>query len=369
MNKKQTIKVVLICIVLIAVVIGGFLYISHKNAASVTKTPTETAANAFEYLRKNDPSFVQANYLRISGNYDGAIALYKTALANASTPQQEFVILTRLSQAYAASGKYADSIAALKSMTANQQRYSPIIRAYAVETMGDMYTRYGDAAITDAIFADQFKSLYVANDVQLSYKHLYEYAVSLYPLATAELNIANWYAIQLNNMSAADRKGTVAAGYIAEIQKCLDAANKDRVRVLALPRHNEYLHLVVLNATLVGKMSIVGIDTFGDAENTYKNGLNEFVKYDIPANDGRLRLQYAIYLGRKFGQSRASDIQTILAPLYDKTDTQRIRNTKSFLFSAQDNDLRKQQYVALSKEDPRFKTLLISYGWSEADFK
>lgn len=376
MNKKTLIISTIVLIVLIVLIVGGLFVEFFTGFApwpiSTTPTKITRAMKPYNLLVKNNPTFVQADYLRATvGDYAGAIDLYKKALVNVSDPEQEAAILTRMAQSYAAEGQYADSVQVYKGIIANQVRYPALNRAQAAENMADEYFAYsGNSAITSEIFKDEpFKSMYVSGDDFLSYRHLYEYTASIYPLATAELNIANWYAFTIDAMPVSEQKGATSTAYMAIIKKNFDAANKDGPRLLETVLPTESFHALILRATVLGRLSIAGDESLGEPENAFKYAISKYLQINQVHRDGRVRLQYAIFLDSKYGASRATDIQAILAPLYnDPTDIKRAHSIDMFLKTGQQG-IRKQQYIALAGIDSKFKALLISVGWPSTDFK
>ena len=370
MNKKTLVISVVAVVVLIA--IGLFVeFFTGFAPWPIGDNAKAKQAHPYTSLAKGNSTFVQADYLRSTGDFAGAINLYQKALANISDPSQEAIVLLRMGRAYAAQGNYALSIQTFKGVVTNQARYPALYRAYAAESMGDEYFQYsGNSAITAEIFKDEpFKSMYVQGDDFLSYRHLYEYTVSIYPMAIAELNIANWYAVSIDTMSPADQKGATSTAYMAVIKQTFDAANKDAPRLLDNVLPTEALRSAIIRATVLGKLSIAGNESLGEPENAFKYAISQYQATKNADNDGRVRLQYAIFLDRKYGASRAKDIQNILAPIYtEPRSKQRSINIDSFLTSGLQG-VRRQQYIALSAVDPNFKALLITLGWPTSAFK
>jgi len=234
----------------------------------------------------------------------------------------------------------------------------------------------GDARYTNEIFKDQpYTALYTASDVSQSYRNLFGYATSLYPLAYSELRIAFWYANQIvpassNGVAPVTLSPDQVSSYKNIIRQDIASADKDIARIQNDPNQNGIIPaLIQREAVVAGKMQITGDDSFGDAETLFKEDLALYASTTPPGSDGFTRYYYAAYLAHRYGKSRAADIENILAPLY--TDAPYKGTPSAHEFGTERNNILgdKPNLQLLASIDPKFKTYLISLGWTATDFK
>ncbi|MDO8514304.1 MAG: hypothetical protein Q7S50_02050 [bacterium] len=324
----------------------------------------QTALDGYNQLTADNPAFVSAIQLQKSGAYSSAGAQFRNALAGTSNPVEQAVIKFWLVNADEPIGNYAEAVSVLKEIAADKNAYSLHTRASAVQRMAWMFYRYGDPRITEEIFKDEpYSDFVVKGDSSLTYRHLFEYATSLYPLALSELYIANWYSSQL-------AKDPVSHPEYKEIirQKIkLADSNLDQIRGDSTQAYM-LVYSLERRAIIVGRMTQLGDTSFGDPEKDFADLLNLFSVYHLQY-DATTRFQYAVYLARTFGTVRSTDIRDILAPLNEDYEAHGI-SFASFLRNERENRLgAKNNVILLASIDPKFKQLVISLGWTEADFK
>jgi hypothetical protein len=216
----------------------------------------------------------------------------------------------------------------------------------------------------------------VPNRTSVTYRNLFEYSASIYPVALSELYIANWYSAQLLSVvpAAGSSPSTTTAQTIATYKTYVLAdmalANADVTKRIAgdTSEYGYYSNVMERQAVIEGQMWRLGFRSFGDPNAAFQTLLAFFPAHNL-TNDGTSRLQYAYFLVREYGAVRASDIQTLLAPIV--TDpTHRGATIVSFLTNERSNALGEKATLGLlASIDPQFKAFLVSLGWQTSDFK
>ncbi len=324
----------------------------------------QEASDAYKELWTVSPAFAQAARLQNVKEYAQAAQKYREALASVQDPAQEGVVKFWLASSLEVGGGYAEAVAVLKSVVADEEKFSAMTRAYAVQRLAHMYHRYNDPLITKEIFKDEpYKSLFVQGRTLRSYRNLFDYATKLYPLALSELYVADWYAERVAYASSS------APTYMDIIRERLALAEQDLERVRNEPSQKyTFLNALERRAVLLAKVEQAGEPPLGDTEGAFREVIDLFAANNLP-NDVTARFQYALYLAKKYGNVRAADIRALLAPLNEDLSAHSvswgtfIKNERAR--AAQPNP----NLLLLASIDPGFKKLLLSLGWKESDFK
>ncbi|MBV9159719.1 MAG: hypothetical protein JO019_03950 [Candidatus Kaiserbacteria bacterium] len=354
----------------VVVLIGAGLYFYIRNSSArydVNRTP-------YSVLIGSNDAFAKGQQLLRTGQPDAAKAQFDQALASAKDKQQEGQIKFKIASAVEAGnnyGNYAASIPLFKEIAANTD-YTPITRAYAIQELGLIYFNFTDPKITQAIFSDdQFAKDRVAGDDLLSYRHLFEEASKLYPLAASELRIADWYANQILAASDTGTKVPADDPYKTVIRTKLASAENDIARISKDDNEKTLLPVILQRkAIILAKLSIAGDDSFGNPWPIFDQALQLYQVRGVPQLDGYVRYSYASLLAKKYGDARSADIQKILSPFYTGntyTSAPVVSYFKNQRVSSPDNN--RQYILALAKIDPKFKSWLESLGWQSSDFK
>ena len=248
------------------------------------------------------------------------------------------------------------------------------LRANAVQEIGSMFYTYADPKITDEIFKDQsYASLQTKGNVALTYRHLFEYASSLYPLARSELYIAGWYASELLKQSNSNAKTSTkipsevdAEAYVAIIAQKLKNADHDIEQMRQSSFDDASVPITLSSrASTIGKLDLAGIEAFGTGKDAYQKVLDEYKSRGW--TNGFLHFRYASFLAQKNGESSAGDIRAILAPLYSGDVAYAL--TGDFLRKERGNVTgSKEKIILLAGYDSKFKSYLLTLGWKAADF-
>src|SRR3989338_1483190 len=326
------------------------------------------AGTSYENFIGNNSAFAQAEELRVAGNRSEAAALYQKALEGFTDIEDEGGIKLRL--AFVDPGTYAHKISLLKEVAADV-RYSRITRAYAVFNMADLFYSTSDPEITKAIFSDEKYAKYKKSNDLTSYRRLAEYAASLYPIAFAELRIAQWHASHIERLlkQQTPDKAEIERS-TAIIHERMEKADRDIARIAQ--QHDNYFvdipRIFLLRAQIISKQERVGNTSFGTTEDAFMRALDAYVQYGKPGSDGYARFYYSSALQKKYGKERQKEIQTLLAPLYTGTVYENtpvmtyFKNERANLLGS------KSLIIQVAGLDPDFKSMLRSLGWTEEDF-
>ena len=366
-----------VLIVLVALLFAiQFIFPAHGPSQAPVGVTT------YDALLSDNPAFAQADALYAAGNVAGAESELNSALQNAHTPEEagqiQIKLATVIENGFSDPTTALNAIPLLKQIAANTS-YSPIIRASAIQEMGVAFYNTGDKRFTDAIFSNDalYSTMFVSGDTDLSYRHLFQYAASIYPLAYSELRIAKWYSGRIyesaqaaSSNSAAHLSADQVSSYKDMIRQEIAAAHTDEQRIQNDPHQNRIIPALIQNeAILIGRMQSIGDDSFGDAEPLFQRALSLEAAAKPPLSDGFTRYYYAAFLAQRYGTSRASDVQNILAPFYTSDAYQGTAAVREF-GSERNNILGdKPNLQLLASVDPKFKAYLISLGWTASDFK
>ena len=323
----------------------------------------ETATSAHNRLKSENVAYAQANQLRVTGKYADAAVAYRSALVGVTDVAENAEIKFWLAYSDAASGNYVDAIATYKELAAASTTLSRVTRAHAVQNLAHMFYRFGDPVITREIFKDEpYRSLWVPNRVSLSYRHVFDYAASLHPLALSETYSADWYADRLLAGT------TTRPEYKVIIREKLELAEKNMASVRDDPtQRNTFLNAFEKRAEVLGKMRRIGDTSFADPDEAFKELLKYAETYRL--SDGTPRLQYAYYLSNMYGKERAAEVQSVLAPIIADPDGHGVVVAHLLRAGPSRSSIVNQNVTLLASIDPAFRKTLLSFGWTEKDLQ
>jgi len=355
---------VIIGVVLVVIAgLGGWQWYLTDRLAS------ETHADFYNALVSENASFAQAQRLHMERRFAEALPYYNEALKEASSDEQRLQIRLLEARTMMQLQEYAKAVPLLKEIiAADPSARTAYGRAAAAADIADIYSR-GIFTVNRDIFNDEpFTSLWVANDVALTLRHVYEYSASIYPIALSQLRIAEWYANQLPDARTPSKtlSESDVQAYLATIQQLVASADQD----IAYLREDDAmagdLHAALLErAVVVGNLNRHGNTSLGEADEDYAQAIEAYVT-EGPGQDGIARYYYALFMAQADGAVRKSDIQAILAPLSgadyaDSPVRQLLQTARTVLFYRQFPSL-------LASIDPEFKKFLMTLGWTAADF-
>lgn len=242
-------------------------------------------------------------------------------------------------------------------------------RAYAVQRMGLTYYRVGDSTLLPIIFADkELSSFYDATDPSLSLRRLFEYAMSLHPLAISSMRASMWYTEELRRLYAANHMVAFEAAkshYLPIINSYFLYADEDIVRsgefADARSLIPEALYLKALN---LARLASIGLEY--EYEEVMRQALEIAVEQGDLNTEGSIRYTYALNL-LLHERKREEEALALIEPLIKDIDKYQSMK-RMFIRERTDNLGQKTHLVALATKFPAFKDLLSTLGWSDGDF-
>lgn len=259
-------------------------------------------------------------------------------------------------------------------------------RAAALGMLGEFTLFVPDAVSKEIIFNDAPYDGYLREakgDVVTAQRIIYEKSIETSPHSLYYNLIAYWYAQQLmKNLSLTK---DVRSQYMKNLLTNVGQAEKYVARDLANERAQQQLfrpvrmvRILFTGAVNYGVLGILREAKAEDVEAKFKATLNlgeQFVA-DAPTQDQLLlvRLWYADFLRQRFGESRRTDIESLLKPLEILPTAGDTRYTtlnylrKELAESAVRNPTRYryidfQDIQKLAAFEPSFRKVLVELGW------
>lgn len=299
------------------------------------------------------------------------IELYRQALAQTTDPFQEGHIKYQIAVAYVRNGDYLKAIPLFKEVAAAKE-YTRFDRAYAVQAMGNIRFSFDDPSVDQLIFSDSpYSGMVVPNDYVSTYIKLFQYSSSIAPVANSESRIAVLYSQEITRAYATSHStSTPNIAYMKDqLQRHVQKANAG----IALLRQKQGSEGVLSTSLLriavaYGHLAQLGMYSPADAEAAFDAVKTESIQTNTQP-DVFWYVQYSDYLASMYGSKRTNDIVALLSNVYNGnySNTDPIMQ---FLAHEKDNNLGlKPSLIKLASLDPKFKQLLLSLEWEEADFK
>ncbi len=360
-------------LVLLIAIIGFFLYTSNITTPTTNNNQENTfiEEGSLSTLSQNE-SYIQAeDFLRNAvgssreENLRNAEILYKEALQLAENPDQEGQILYKISLTQTYSSP-EEAVSILKDIAANDS-YSNTQRAYAVQRIGLLFDRNLDTELLSVIFSGSpYESFYSEGDTVLSFRRLYEYASSFYPLAISELHSAKWYANELKraHINNSPNFENLKNEYVPLINQKLDNAESDIRRTRGSEGASDLIpEALYLKAITFARLSAASLDY--DYESAMRDAINAAL---IANNNSDMRVRYAYALNLfLYEEGRLNEVRNLLEPFWLDIDT--YPGFKRLFIAEKNNTYnQKGELVDVARSIPEFKEMLLSLGWSESDF-
>jgi len=374
-NMRTSLKVVGLFGLLIVVALFGFWYYlttmtpgSGSSAATSQAVTYSTLNTPYAALLKENSDFANADAYFNAGNYTSAIQGYRSSLALAKDDVQLAQIQYQIAIATERSGDVEGSIPLFQAIAQNTKFY-PIIRAFAVQALGLMLVDGAKVNVRSDIFSNEPYATFLRQrngDESQATADIFDYAASIYPLAVPLLVSAN--ADLLRARAASSTSAASTANLIAEVKDKVSKADADTLRASKNENEKGIVPLELqLRAKVEGGLARIGGVPAADADAAFKLAINTDSALG-PGRDGYDRYNYASYL-LSFNGQRNADIHTLLAPFY--TDQAYKTSPAVSFFTAEEKNVFGYKVVLqkLAVADPSFKTYLISLGWNNADFK
>lgn len=303
-------------------------------------------------------NFREAERLLNADNMEAAKPFYTEALKYASTPVEISSAQYKLSLTETQTDPVS-AVARLKGIIEDEVN-TDLDRAYAAQRLGLLYYRNSDPSLLPIIFSGEpYAGFYDKNDVFLSLRKIFEYSSSFYPVALSELRAAIWYAQAIAN------DPSLADAYLPIVETKLTNADLDieRTRYVSGPD-------VLINEALALKARVYAALHRSGYDYDYETAMQEAITTALASGntgtDGPARYAYILNLFL-YEEGREADIINLLQPMVTN-----INDYPAFkrMFERERNNVlnQKKDLVALGEAVPQFKKLLLSLGWTEADF-
>lgn len=359
-----------VVIILAAAFFGVWYYISLPRPLQ----------DPFSTLSIKSEKFAEANTLHFSAktpeDQAKTEAAYKAALLDADSSAEKSMVEFRIALTVEQQGRYVEAIQQLKMIAANTQ-YPAFTRAYAIQELGLMYYNYGSPEITKEVFSTPPYDAMQAESGAVSYRHVFEYASSIYPLAASESFIAYLYAndmMKLFNASTVrpltPEEQTSYESAKLEVERRLASAERDIARLDKMAQERYYRSYALLRVAIVrGQLARMKLGTDEAAEAAFQKtiAITDYESGD--AESAFPRLHYAFFLSKRYGAERATEIHDLLSAIYTTMDKRAYSPIMKY-FEGERKSVygAKADLAALAKIDPQFKVALINLGWIESDF-
>lgn len=318
----------------------------------------------FERLVDKNAEFAKGEELLRAQNYIEAIEHFELALANAEGFKEEGEIKYRIAMSFGLDGEPVQAIKLLKEVAGNEN-YSKEIRAYSIQRIRTVLNIYNTPIVREEVFKDEpYKSFLSEGDYFLTLRKLSEYAASFYPLGLSEVRVARWYSSEILEISEdgindaeteeVERLKRIIREKITSAEKYLSSIGEDgRVR-LDQSEVEEEIGNVLADLYLAGNKS------FGDPEVYYERAL---ISASAPSPEAGVRLSYAIFLTKMYGEDRRENIEDLLNDFskeekYTSANIARILENKENLNASYKNNI-----LLLAQTHPEFKEFIKIFGW------
>ncbi|MBI4094118.1 hypothetical protein HY417_04090 [Candidatus Kaiserbacteria bacterium] len=349
-------------VAIVALGLGAWYWYAQNNAVPATH------ADFYEKLSAQNASFAEAEKLSTQLRFAEALPLYQAALQSATNDDQRLQIKLLIARMMVQTGAYAEAVPLLKEIIAVNDNLRILrTRAVAVEEISSIYAR-GILEVNSEIFKDEpFKSLLVANRVDMTLRQLHEYAASISPLAIAELWIAQWYAYQLPERNEKSKLSLdTIQDYKAKIVQLFSAADADIAYMQSDGAMGADLrYALVMRAIVTGMLTRKGDTSSGDPHALFVSAIDTYAQTG-PGLDCIPRYQYALFMAQTYGPTKKSDIQAVLRPLSEEAYAG--SGSCMFLKEARVSAYYRQFPKLLASIDSDFKKFLMTLGWAAADF-
>ncbi len=370
-EKTTYTKVLLLAGVVIVIAAAAAFFLLGTTSTTKNEILYSEVNTPHDTLIKTNAAFASGEALSRGGKFAEATVEYTKALANAEDSTQEAQIMMKIAHSQRDARKFSEAIATYKQIAANNA-YMSIMRAYAIENLGRMYSQYGYAADEikrETFTGDPYASFAVNADTALAYRRLYEYALSYRGNAGSAARVANWYATEALRLHEADADILAVMENVAFARENLAIADADLERIAADENERSVLpEILFTQGRAIASLSKFGQATLEEAAAKYKESY-DFGILGGPGTGGYARYNYAAFLEEYYGDEVNEDIKKILADFNESADA--YKNTSVFgLFtsSAAKNNGTNARLRGLAAIDSNFKNTLKSIGWSDDNF-
>ena len=374
--RSKYISIIIILIVL--ALIGSGIYYFETVIIGHTPVSYSSTNSVYDVLKADNTFFSLGESLASQGNLPAAQAAYEKAIPTVSDEYQAGVVYLKLATIQWSTDPIG-SITSLETIATNAN-YAPATRAYALQYIGQAYNNppiplsaNQIQQLVNVTFASgPFPAMLVNGDAWLAYRRTYDLANSLYPLPLPEVESASWYATQILASTTPPMSSSTRAAYLTKIQASFTALDSAIQTESSDPSLNIFAaQALEIKSGIVSKLSYKGFAVTADALAAHQRAVEAFdVITNQPYADAFPRFDEAVFLANAYGSSGAVQIQEVLTSI----DTNAGYMTSFFGGSLQSVSavtsrlpLHKQA-ILVAKFDPKFKSFLISLGWSLSNF-
>lgn len=320
----------------------------------------------YTQLLEKNKDFAHAESLLKSQKYDEAAEYFKLALEQAEGSKEEGQLKYKVALSDSRGSNPIEGIRLFKEVASNAS-YTPMIRAYAVQSIGGLLYSYNTPEVRDEVFKDEpYTSFFIEGDYSLALRRLFEYSSSFYPLGVSELRIAKWYAneiLRLSKIETSDedtnnrirgmkiivgQKLSNADAYLTEI------AQDEQVRAYTP-------EVLYRKGGVLADLYLAGDESFGDPEVAYRQSIS-FVG-NSPSAEAAAKLGYAVFLAKMYGEARLDDIRNLLSDFYSGTKYMSTATVRSVGNQKDDMLGSRDSLLLLAELDLQFAQFLRTLGW------
>ena len=350
--------------------IFGFLFVLDRMRSDLSgggRNQNSPYGGSLSRIAETNAPYREALFARRDRQYSRAMERFEVALTQATSDDERAQIEYEIGNLYSLMRNSPEGIRVFKRVAGNTS-YPPLLRAYAVQAMGQIFYSRHEEAVFEQIFEGRpYFSLLVSGDVDLSLKNLFEYASSFYPLMYAELRVANWYANELLKV----RDGGTARVQLSSqemqdlVRQKLENADRDIEQVKSVyPTDSRVSSALQRKAIILDKMERLGNREFGDPEPVFKDAIEKGTVWGYTDQVAYTEYHYAVYLAYVHPERRV-DIVSLLQHFYGPSNRYSgsiffdfIRNERNNLTGA------KTDLLLLASIDGGFKEMLELNGWT-----
>lgn len=371
-GKKRPLLVFGISVLAALLTLGGLLFLIGKSSLDSER---EKALGGNPYggrisrLAESNKAYREAKAARQRGEYLRSIQQYEVAFQTVDSPEERAQIEYEIGVVQNFMRNPVEAIRQLKKV-ANNEEYPPLLRAYAVQQMGEFFYWRNDQATFNEIFSDDpYRSMLVPGRSKASMKNLFVYASSFYPLAYAELKIAEFYASEILNAKFLGVSTNPEGLTISQMRKIvlekMASAERDVENVRSVyPTDPRIVSAKQRKAVIAGLLYGAGDTSLGDPSVLYEDAYRSALVQGLLNQAAFTLYNFAVFLARSGGANEEARIQELLTNFY-ATDKFR-QGTSIFDFFTESRfvtDANHDDLLLLASLDPRFKDLLVSLGW------
>ncbi len=362
----------LIGLVLIAFFAYAYFY-GIKSPQRVVKTSSHRT------LQSINVSYLEADAFFSNRNYTEAIKKYNEALGSVTSLNEEILIKYQIAGATLNLGDRLKAAQLFKDIVDNpkyavDESSIKKAKAAAIGMMIRVFFQTSEKAVSDIIFSGKPYEDFAkeaGGNIDDAILRLAEYASLLSPTPELiiEARIADLYAIKVynlkkkGNLSEEEKKTAEEYERIVKEKIAFINTNYDNSQNYYQYSKQQSLPLILrLKGAAVGSLTAVGDgdESLGNPEEIFQQAL----ALPQPAWTRTMtRLDYAVFLAAAYGKNRRDDIDSLLRDFYNPPAGSEYA-IDILLTHERDNPTHKTQaFHLLASASPKFKALLIKFGW------